>query len=76
MIPNPIHKVLSTFQNFKVRALLMGGQACVFYGGAEFSRDTDFAILADSSVEERAERLANKAYWEPVRRELEQLRRA
>jgi hypothetical protein len=47
LIPNPIHKVLSTFQSFQVRALLMGGQACVFYGGAEFSRDTDFAILAD-----------------------------
>ena len=30
----------------RVRALLMGGQACVFYGAAEFSRDTDFAILA------------------------------
>jgi hypothetical protein len=27
-------------------ALLMGGQACVFYGAAEFSRDTDFVILA------------------------------
>jgi hypothetical protein len=26
----------------------MGGQACVFYGAAEFSRDTDFAILADN----------------------------
>jgi hypothetical protein len=25
----------------RVRALLMGGQACVFYGAAEFSRDTD-----------------------------------
>ena len=24
----------------------MGGQACIFYGAAEFSRDTDFAILA------------------------------
>lgn len=47
MIPNPIHKVLSTFQSCEVRALLMGGQACVFYGAAEFSRDTDFAILAD-----------------------------
>jgi len=32
-----------------VRALLMGGQACVFYGAAEFSRDTDFAILADAA---------------------------
>jgi hypothetical protein len=29
-----------------VRCLLMGGQACVFYGAAEFSRDTDFALLA------------------------------
>ena len=27
----------------RVRALLMGGQACVLYGAAEFSRDTDFA---------------------------------
>jgi len=42
--PNPIHKVLSTFQSCKVGALLMGGQACVFYGAAEFSRDTDFTI--------------------------------
>lgn len=33
----------------RVHALLMGGQACVFYGAAEFSRDADFAILADSA---------------------------
>jgi len=32
----------------RVRALLMGGQACVFYGAAEFSRDTDLAVLADA----------------------------
>ena len=31
----------------QVRALLMGGQACVFYGAAEFSRDTDLLVLAD-----------------------------
>ena len=53
MIPNPIHKVLSTFQKCGVRALLMGGQACVFYGGAEFSRDTDFALHADAANLER-----------------------
>ena len=47
MIPNPIRKVLSSMRAHRVRALLMGGQACVFYGAAEFSRDTDFAILAD-----------------------------
>jgi len=30
-----------------VQALLMGGQACVLFGAAEFSRDADFAVLAD-----------------------------
>ncbi|MGH7664679.1 MAG: hypothetical protein ACRENI_10355 [Gemmatimonadaceae bacterium] len=29
-----------------VRSMLMGGQACVLYGAAEFSRDTDLAVLA------------------------------
>jgi hypothetical protein len=48
LIRNQIHKVLSTFQSYGVRALLMGGQACVFYGAAEFSRDTDFAIAINS----------------------------
>jgi hypothetical protein len=33
----------------RVRALLMGGQACVFYGAAEFSRDTDLLVLADAA---------------------------
>jgi hypothetical protein len=46
LIPNPIRKVLSSIQRNRVRALLMGGQACVLYGAAEFSRDTDLAILA------------------------------
>ena len=26
---------------------MMGGQACVFYGAAQFSRDVDFAVLCD-----------------------------
>ncbi len=33
----------------------MGGQACVFYGAAEFSRDTDLLILADPANLERLE---------------------
>ena len=33
----------------RVRALLIGGQACVFYGAAEFSRNTDLAIVADAA---------------------------
>ena len=32
-----------------VKALLMGGQACVFYGAAEFSRDVDLFVLVDPS---------------------------
>jgi len=47
LIPNPIRKVLSSIQEHHVRALLMGGQACVLYGAAEFSRDINLAILAD-----------------------------
>jgi len=49
LIPIPILKVLSSFQKTSVQALLMGGQACILYGAAEFSRDTDFAILAEPS---------------------------
>ena len=47
LLPNPIPKVLSTMAARQVHALLMGGQACVFYGAAEFSRDTDIAVLAE-----------------------------
>ena len=34
----------------------MGGQACVLYGAAEFSRDADFAVLASR---ENFDRLQN-----------------
>lgn len=46
MTPSPIRTVLSSMRTHGVRCLLMGGQACVFYGAAEFSRDTDLALLA------------------------------
>jgi len=32
-------RALSSMRKNGVQALLMGGQACVFYGAAEFSRD-------------------------------------
>ncbi|MEW6211756.1 MAG: hypothetical protein AB1631_25590 [Acidobacteriota bacterium] len=48
MTGNPILRVLSSIRANRVRALLMGGQACVFYGAAEFSRDTDLAILSSA----------------------------
>lgn len=43
----PIHTVLTATRRHGVRALLMGGQACIVYGASEFSRDVDLAILAD-----------------------------
>jgi hypothetical protein len=49
LIPSPIRKVLSSMRANRVRALRMGGQACVFYGAAQFSRDADFAIIADAA---------------------------
>jgi hypothetical protein len=50
----------------RVRALLMGGQACVFYGAAEFSRDTDFAILAEASNLARLRKALAELRAEPI----------
>lgn len=47
MTLSPILRVLSTLKKHKVRSLLIGGQACIIYGGAEFSRDSDFVVLAE-----------------------------
>lgn len=38
MIPTPILTVLSTFRKNGVQTLLMGGQACVFYGAAQVNQ--------------------------------------
>jgi hypothetical protein len=87
LIPNPIRKVLSSIEKRRVRALLMGGQACVFYGAAEFSRAARArpllahaldgpraALEAGLQAEQDAEREADRAYWLPLKRELELLR--
>ncbi|MBI5452012.1 hypothetical protein HY945_00970 [Candidatus Gottesmanbacteria bacterium] len=47
LILNPILKVLSTLKKYKVKSLLIGGQACIIYGAAEFSRDSDFVVLCE-----------------------------
>jgi hypothetical protein len=43
-------------QKHQVKALLMGGQACVWYGAAEFSRDTDLLVLIEDENLERLNR--------------------
>jgi hypothetical protein len=49
LIQTPIRQVLLTIQASGTRTLLMGGQACVFYGAAQVSKDVDFLILADEA---------------------------
>jgi len=49
LIQTPIRQVLLTMQASGTRTLLMGGQACVFYGAAQVSKDVDFLILADDA---------------------------
>jgi len=53
LIPTPILTVLSTFRKNGVQTLLMGGQACVFYGAAQVSKDVDLALLSEPSNIER-----------------------
>jgi len=66
LIHNPILKVLSTFQNCNGQFLLMGGQACILYGAAEFSRDTDLAILATEENLEALQSALQSLDAEPV----------
>ncbi len=46
---NPILKALSLIRKNGVNSLLMGDQACVLYGAAEFSRDLDLVIPLDAA---------------------------
>ncbi len=66
MIPSPIHKALLTFQNCSARFLLMGGQACILYGAAEFSRDVDLAIASDGENLERLKKALAELHAESV----------
>lgn len=73
MIPNPIARVLSTFRRRRVRALLMGGQACILRGAAEFSRDVDWAVAVSHGNLERlrralAELKAGPVFFPPLSR--------
>lgn len=47
MIQTPILRVLSLMRMNGVRYMLIGGQACVLYGAAEFTRDLDLLVLVD-----------------------------
>jgi hypothetical protein len=44
----------------------MGGQACVLYGAAEFSRDIDLAILADPRNLSRLDKVLSDLNAEPI----------
>jgi len=46
LIPTPIQRALAALREAEVPSLLIGGQACILYGGAEFSRDLDLMLAA------------------------------
>ena len=55
MIPNPIQSALATLRECDVQTLLIGGQACILYGGAEFSRDLDLMLAVTPETIPRLE---------------------
>ena len=74
MTQNPILKVLFTFQKYGVKSLLIGGQACIIYGAAEFSRDSDFIILCEPENLNKLKKALNSLkakniYLPPLREE-------
>ena len=52
---SPILKALSAISNTGARTLLIGGQACVFYGALEFSNDLDLLVGVDTDDLERVQ---------------------
>jgi hypothetical protein len=54
-----------TFRKHRVRALLRGGQRCIMYGAAEFSRNIDLAVLANDGkpgVQSGSRKLTSRLY--------------
>ena len=66
MTRSPIARVLSTLRRRRVRALLMGGQACILRGAAEFSRDIDFAVSVSAGNLDRLRRALDDLRAKPV----------
>jgi hypothetical protein len=54
-----------------VQALLMGGQACVLFGAAEFSPDAEFGELQGSRGDAEAPRTTDKSITQRAQRELQ-----
>jgi hypothetical protein len=50
----------------QVQYLLMGGQACVLYGAAEFSRDCDIAILCEPTNLARLQQALDELQARPI----------
>ena len=59
LIPSPMHKFFSTMTVRRAKCLLMGGKARANDGTAEWSRDTQLAVLAEPENLERLRHCKN-----------------
>ncbi len=66
MIQNSIPRALSTFLEYRIKSLLIGGQACILYGAAEFSRDIDLAVMVSSENLDNLRRALEKLNAERI----------
>jgi hypothetical protein len=66
LILPPTRRVLSIIQKHGVKALLMGGQACVLYGAIEVTFDTDIAVLLEGQNIEALRRALAELEAEPI----------
>lgn len=66
MILSPTRRVLSSLKKQQVSFLLMGGQACILYGAAEFTRDLDITIRIDEANLQNLQRALDELSAEPI----------
>lgn len=66
MKQSPIPKALSTLLKHKVKAVLIGGQACILYGAAEFSRDIDLSVMVSPGNLEHLQSALNELKAERI----------
>ena len=61
-----VGRVLGALRDGEVPALLIGGMACIVYGGKEFSKDADVVVACDDAAVSRLARVMAALGAEPI----------